>query len=218
MKTAPEHTAAAPAIRITTRLEPAACIPASKPTVLIKPSWMPKTNSRMRPLDSICLRFSSVGSTGLILMIQLARGLAGLPVGRAQLARAQRPQDAQRLLDAAADVHVAGGAVLDDTLGIDDVSRADRDAFLGMQDLIGAAHALVRVAQQRIGDAAQFLGPGAMAFDGVDADAVNHRPFSAEVAGQFTEARDLGGTDEGEIRGIEKQHEPLAAGFAQGIV
>src|SRR3989344_5166200 len=62
MENAPEHTAAVPAIRITNRLEPAACIPASKPTVLMRPSWMPKTNSRMRPLDSICLRFSSVGS------------------------------------------------------------------------------------------------------------------------------------------------------------
>src|SRR3989344_4361781 len=218
MENAPEHTAAVPAIRITKRLEPAACMPASGPTVLMRPSWMPKTNSRMRPLDSICLRFSSVGSTGSVLVVQLARGFAGFPVGGAQPAGAQRAQHAQRLLHAAADVHVAGGAVLDDTLGVDDVSRADRDAFLGMQDLIGAAYGLVRVAQQRIGDAAQFLGPGAVAFDGVDADAVNHRPFLVEVAGQLTEARDLGGADEGEIGGIEKQHEPMAAGLAQGIV
>jgi len=147
-----------------------------------------------------------------------AGGFTWLPVGRAQLAGAQRPQHAQRFFDAATDVHVAGDAVLDDALGIDEVGRADRDAFPGMQDLIRAAHGLVRVAQQRIGDTAQFLGPGAVAIDGVNADAVNHRPFPAKVAGQFAEARDLGGTDEGEIRGIEKQHEPLAAGIAQRIV
>ena len=61
IENAPDRTEAVPAIRMANWVDPAACILARSPTVLINPSCIPKTRSRIRPLTSILPFFSSVG-------------------------------------------------------------------------------------------------------------------------------------------------------------
>ena len=57
-----------------------------------------------------------------------------------------------------------------------------------------------------------------MAVDGIDADAENRRILRGEVLGHLAEAGHFRRTDEGEIGGIEKQHQPFALVAGKRVV
>jgi len=109
----------------------------------------PKTRDAL-DLGKVLLRALRVG---------LHRRVSRLPASRAHLVRVglhvlHRLQDAQGLVDAAAEGQVVDGGVLDDTLAVDQEEAAQGDA-VGREDAVGLADLLLEVGDERVGEVAE---------------------------------------------------------------
>src|ERR1035437_2323003 len=144
---------------------------------------------------------------------------ARLPVGGADLAVLAHVleglQDAERLVDGAADRRVVDRRVLDDAFGVDDEQAAQRDLAVLGQHVVLLGEVLAEILEERVREAldatlfSRFLGPGEMAELRVDGGAEHLGVELLELAEPVREREDLGRADEREIEGIEEQDDPL---------
>lgn len=142
-----------------------------------------------------------------------------LPSGRAHLAvlvgELEGLDQADRLLDVAADGEVVDGDLAENTLGVDDEEAAERDALVLDEDavaardlggLVGDEGELQVGAQTAL--LAGLLNPREMGEVGVGGHAENGGVDLAEAVEGVVVLDDLGRADEGEVHGVEEKNNP----------
>lgn len=166
----------------------------------------------------------------LLAVLRVDRLLAGLPVGGTHLAvlgdELEGLHQTQHLVHAATHGEVVHGDLLDDTLGIDDEQTTkrhaqilrmmpsmrcyvDENAVLG-GNLLGvvADDGDLHVAETAL--LAGRLDPGEMRLDRVARAGEQLRVQLLELLRSVAEGDDFGRTHEGEVLGVEEQHDVLA--------
>ena len=147
----------------------------------------------------------------LVFQRQIPRRLARLPIGRAEPLGAQRFQHAQGFFHAAADVHVADDLVGNHGGRIDDKSRAQRDIFFFIEHAVGLGSSVLLSSLSK----GYSNPPSSSAHErwlSMESTLTPRiaRVFGGEVLGHLAEAGHFRRTDEGEVGGIEKQHQPFS--------
>lgn len=179
---------------------------------------------------------SAVGSLGVahllisvpavVLLDALGGGLdgvhAGVPVGRADLAvlvgELEGVNEAEGLVDAAANRQIVDGDLAKDAVGVDEEEAAQSNALLLNQDAVVLANGVVLVRQQRDVDLAQAavllrcVGPCEQRVLGVGRSEDNAGTAGLKVGCAVAEGKDLGRAHEGPGHGHEAEDEPLLVG------
>ena len=131
-------------------------------------------------------------------------------------------QQAQGLINTAADGQVVDGALHDHTIGIDDEQAAQGHTGVLVEDFVGAGDVLLQVSHQGVGDVAQAtvltvgLNPGQVGELAVHGHAQHFAVAAGELAVAVGEGGDLRRADEGEVEGVEEEHHVLAAVRGEG--
>lgn len=163
-------------------------------------------------------------SLGEVLQASLGVGLHGvaarLPAGGADLAvlvgELEGLDEAQGLVDVAADGQVVDGDLAEHALGVDDEQAAQGDALVLDQHAVVAGDLEVLVGDQRqlevLAQAALLAGPltprqvGEVAVGG---DAQDGGVELLELGEGVVEGQDLGGANECEVHGVEQKDDPI---------
>lgn len=123
---------------------------------------------------------------------------------------------AERLLDVAADGQVVDGDLAEGALGVDDEEAAQGDALLLDQDAVVAGDLGVLVGHQGqlqvVAQATLLAGafaPGQVAEVAVGGDTEDGGVELLEPGELVVVGEDLGGADEGEVHGVEQEDDPV---------
>lgn len=123
---------------------------------------------------------------------------------------------AQGLVDVAADGQVVDGDLTQGALGVDDEEAAQRDALLldqhavvarDLEVLVGHQGQLQVIAQTAL--LAGALTPGQVCEVAVGGDAQDGGVELLELGEGIVEGEDLGGANEGEVHGVEQEDDPV---------
>src|SRR5512134_1345946 len=139
--------------------------------------------------------------------------VALVPVAGAELVRLEGVQRAQHLLDIAADAQVVHRREPDDAVGVDDERRAQRHAFLPVENAERRRELALDIGEHREREVLQvrmLAAPREVDELAVGRGAVDHRVAVVELAVQLAERRDLGRAHEGEVLRPEEDQLPLA--------
>jgi len=176
-----------------------------------------------------CVERSELADRGEILLASLGIFqhcfITRCPVGRTDFIRIGFNvlvglKNTKRLVDVASNRSLVDRHVHHHPLGVDDEQAAIRLAVF-VEDVVSGADLTLEVGDERIVDiadttlVARGLDPGQVAVLAVDGDSKNFGVLAGEVCDPVAEGRDLRGADEGEVQGVEEQHDVLAPVLGQ---
>ncbi|KUI58888.1 hypothetical protein VP1G_11002 [Cytospora mali] len=125
---------------------------------------------------------------------------------------------AEGLVDVAADGEVVDGDLAEDSLGVDDEETTQGDTLLLDQDTVVAGDLEVLVGNQRqlqvVTETTLLAGaftPGQVGEVAVGGDTEDGGVELVELVEGVIEGEDLGGADEGEVHGVEQKDNPVGA-------